>query len=83
LQDPIPQAELAQEFVATCGGVTHARPHPPQFCGSVVVLTSQPSLTRPLQFAKPPVHEAIPHIELAQKLAATFGGVVHGVQPLQ
>ena len=83
VQDPIAHAELTQELVATCGGVTQARPHPPQFRGSVVVLISQPSLTTLLQFANPPVHDAIPHIELAQKLAATFGGVVHAVQPLQ
>jgi hypothetical protein len=44
LQDPIAHAELTQELVATFGGVEQARPHPPQFRGSVVVTTSHPLL---------------------------------------
>lgn len=44
----------------------HTIPHPPQFIGSVVVLTSHPFAGLLSQFAKPALQEAIVHVPAVQ-----------------
>ena len=54
-----------------------ACPHPPQFLGSLVTLTSQPSVAMPLQSPKPELQRS-PHI-MALQLAVEFGPLAQAV----
>ena len=54
--------------LALAFGKLQARPHPPQFCGLFVVLTSHPSTGLLLQSAKPGLHTRFVHIPPWQKL---------------
>jgi len=56
---------------------TFAEPQPPQWFGSLVVLTSQPFATSMSQSAKPALHDAMAQLELLQTGVAL--GVVHAL----
>ena len=56
---------------------TLAEPQPPQWFGSLVVLTSQPFATSMSQSAKPVLHELMAQLELLQTGVAL--GVVHAL----
>jgi hypothetical protein len=70
VHDAMAQLELLQMGVALAGA--HVVPQPPQLLTSFVVLTSQPSVASPLQSAKPVLHMATLHIELAHPALALF-----------
>jgi hypothetical protein len=66
LQSPKPDVQawmmhLPAEQVAVPFSVKHALPQPPQFATFVAVSTSHPSVALPLQSARVPPHDEIPH----------------------
>jgi RNA polymerase subunit RPABC4/transcription elongation factor Spt4 len=63
--------------------VAHARLHVPQWVVLVLVLTSQPSLTVPLQLAKPDVHAPMPQVLAAQVCTLTLARLHTMPQPPQ
>jgi hypothetical protein len=71
LQLAIPQPPAVHTPVALAGA--HAIPHPPQCASEVCVLTSQPLLALPSQFAKPALQLAIPHAPIAHAPVALAG----------